>query len=188
MTIGNVVYPPRFLQILPFTLKQECPYPSNWGDPRNFSNDKFDPGGKTDEGIIQIEYDRWRVAHSLPRRDVRQMTQDEGDDIYYTCYYLPYCPDLPNGFVLDFFDANVNQGVSESIKIMQVALGVHNDGKWGPKTDAAVKAASDVPKLIRAFAARRHVVYTETRNYEHFGVDWDRRNTEIETDSLKMVV
>jgi lysozyme family protein len=179
-------YPSRFLTLLPHTLAQECPYPSNWGDRRNFSNDSGDPGGKTMDGIIQTEYDRWRTQHGLPRRDVRLCTEDEGDDIYYNGYYLPYCPDLPHGLDLSFFDSSVNQGTRGAIKILQYSLGTPNDGLWGPKTEAAVKAIVDVPAAIKNFANRRHAVYWLTRNYDRFGKDWDRRTDEIRDASLSL--
>ena len=178
---------PRFLILLPNTLAQECPYPSQWGNPRNFSDDKFDPGGKTDEGIIQTEYDKWRVQHGLPRRDVRLMTGVEGDAIYLANYYLPYCPDLPAGLDMMFFDTDVNEGVREAIKILQFSLGITNDGKWGQQTDVAVKAITDVGATISAFSKRRAFVYTETSGYTHFGHDWERRDSQITSASQKMV-
>ena len=179
-------YPQRFLECLPFTLQQEAPYPSNWGSPRNFSNDPDDPGGKTMDGIIQVEYDKWRVQQGLPRQDVRQMTEDEGDAIYYANYYLPYCSELPPGVDLQFFDAAVNEGVGEAVKILQYALGLTNDGVWGPRIDAAVKSIADTSAAVSAFGARRHAVYTQTRGYTLFGRDWDRRTIEITNAALSM--
>jgi len=179
---------PRFQIILPATLAQECPFPSSWGNPRNFSDDKFDPGGKTDEGIIQREYDRWRVQHGLPRRDVRLMTEAEGDAIYLANYYLPYCPELPAGIDQEFFDTSVNEGDGEAVKILQFALDIHVDGLWGKETDDAVKAITDVAAVITAFGKRRAFVYTETSGYTRFGEDWERRDAEITAASLKMVV
>jgi len=186
MTVAmTTIFPKRFLAWLPNTLTQECPYPSQWGNPKNFSNDPGDPGGKTFDGIIQVEYDTWRVQHGLPRQDVRQMTQAEGDDIYLNNYWFPYCPDLPVGLDGAFFDAAVNEGVGEAVKILQYALGTPNDGKWGPATDAKVKAIADVPAAIRAFGARRATVYTETSGFTRFGKDWERRDSEITAAALK---
>ena len=178
-------YPNRFLAWLPNTLAQECPYPSQWGNPRNFSNDPGDPGGKTMDGIIQVEYDRFRTQRGLPRQDVRQITEAEGDDIYYSNYWLPYCPELPIGLDGEFFDTAVNEGVVEAVKILQYALGIANDGKWGAQTDAAVKAISSVKTAILAFAHRRQAVYEMSRGFTRFGADWTRRTTEIEQAALK---
>ena len=54
--------PPRFLACLPFTLKEEGGY----------SNDAHDPGGKTMEGIIQREYDRYRSSQKRDLVGVRK--------------------------------------------------------------------------------------------------------------------
>ena len=176
----------RFGVCLPFTLAQECPYPSQWGNPRNFSNDPGDPGGKTMDGLIQTEYDRYRTQLGEPRRDVRECTEVEGDDIYYHNYWLPYCPELPPGLDLSFFDAEVNEG-NHGVKILQQVLGVAADGKWGPKTEAAVVGITDVAKVIRAFTARRAELYRGFRGFTRFGRDWERRTAEIGAASLKMV-
>jgi lysozyme family protein len=177
----------RFAACLHFTLMQECPYPSNWGNPRNFSNDVGDPGGKTMDGLIQVEYDRYRAQKGEPRRDVRQCTEDEGDDIYYHKYWLPYCPELPPGLDLSFFDAEVNEG-SHGVEILQHALGISVDGKWGPQTDAAVKGIKNVSAVIRAFTERRTLMYRGFGGFTRFGKDWERRTSEIGAASLQMAV
>lgn len=177
---------PNFVLWLPNTLIQECPYPSQWGNPKNFSNDPGDPGGKTMDGIIQTEYDTWRVRWGLSRQDVRKSTAQEGDTIYLFSYWLPYCPDLPRGLDGEFFDTSVNEGPGEGVKILQFTLGLDVDGKWGDKTEAAVKGIGNrVPEVITSFAARRHAVYTMTRGYTRFGKDWDRRTTEVRDAALK---
>jgi len=179
---------PRFLICMPFMLAQEAPFPSQWGNPRNFSNDPGDPGGKTMDGIIQTEYDLWRVQHSLLRQDVRLITQTEGDTIYLNNYWLPYCPDLPPGLDMQVFDAGVNEGPVQGVRILQTALGIVSDGKWGPVTEAKVRGITDVGAVVKAFGARRAVVYHETRNFTRFGADWERRTSEITAASEKMIV
>ena len=180
-------FPPRFLICLPFTLAQEAPFPSQWGNPRNFSNDPGDPGGRTMDGVIQSEYTLWRTSHGLLTQDVSLISEAEGDDIYLTCYWLPWCPKLAPGLDMEFFDAAVNEGVGEAIKILQYALHVANDGQWGDQTDAAVAAITDVTSVINDFAARREAVYEESRGFTRFGADWTRRTSEIKTAALGMV-
>lgn len=171
---------------LPFTLAQECPHPGDWSNPHNFSNDAHDPGGKTMCGIIQREYDAWRKSKGMPTRDVRQLTLDEGGEIYRASYWLPHCATLPAGFDLALFDANVNEGSTEGTRILQAALGIDNDGDWGPRTQAAVDAIADVPAAIRLFTARRQVVYRQMAGFQYFGTDWIRRAQEIGAAAQKM--
>jgi len=176
----------RFKACLPYTLGQECPLPADWSNPKNFSDDVHDPGGKTMCGITQNEYDRHRKLHGLPLQDVRKITVQEGEDIYDQSYWLPHSPLLPPGLDLCLFDASVNEGPFQAIKILQAALGIAADGQWGPQTDAAVKAIADVSAVIRAFTARRGAVYRETRGFQYFGADWLRRAHEIGAEALNM--
>lgn len=172
---------------LPFTLAQECPLPNDWSNPKNFSNDKHDPGGATMCGIIQREYDLWRKGYGLPTQDVRKMTQEEGRAIYRVSYWLPNCPALPVGLDMQYFDTCVNMGTTEATKILQIAIGVEADGEWGPQTQTAVGLAAQNPiKYIEAFTARREAVYKMLPGFKYFGTDWLRRNAEIGATAAKM--
>lgn len=176
----------RFLICWPNTLAQECPFPKDWSNPRNFSNDPYDPGGATMDGIIQAEYNAYCRSHNLPETSVRDITQPQGQDIYLNNFWLPHCPLCPPGLDQQVFDANVNEGVKESTRILQVALGLNNDGVWGPETATAVAAITNPAKVIIAFTARRKAVYRMTNGFDRFGTDWLRRATQIGDQSLAM--
>jgi lysozyme family protein len=184
----------RFLICLPYTLAQECPYPNDWTNPRNFSNDAHDPGGKTMCGIIQREYDLYRKRNSEPVRDVRQLTQAEGEEIYRTSYWNPECLKLPPGLDLLFFDEAVNTGTGEATKVLQHILGIAVDGNWGPETETAVEAINnaagiernDTVGLCEAFTARRHDVYKEMIGDKYFDHAWMTRTAEIGAAALKV--
>lgn len=127
-----------------------------------------------------------RKAKGEHVRSVKLITRAEGEDIYDSSYWLPYCPQLPTGLDLCFFDAAVNQGTHQAIRILQVALGVADDGAWGSQTEAAVKGGFNVTVAIHAFTARRAAVYRQTANYRYFGADWERRASEIGNAALQM--
>jgi lysozyme family protein len=168
----------RFIACLPFTLAQECPFPDDWTDIRNWSNNSHDPGGSTYMGITQSTYDAWCESNGIATGDVRAITQIQGTAIYYDGFWLKYCPLLPVGLDLCFFDSRVNQG-TRAIGILQVAVGVSDDEIWGPITQAAVAAISNVVSAIEKFTTRREAVYQQTRNFAYFGTDWMRRAEEI---------
>lgn len=176
----------RFKACLPLTLAQECPHPDDWSNPKNFSDDAHDPGGKTMCGITQREYDHYRKARGLAVQDVRKITAEEGEDIYDKSYWLPDCPALPAGLDLCLFDASVNQGAFEAVKILQRALGVAADGDWGSKTAAAVHGITAVSVVIRRFTTERRGVYRELKGFPYFGTDWLRRAQEIGDAALEM--
>jgi lysozyme family protein len=179
--------PSRFPVCLPFTLAQECPDPSNWSDPRNFSNDLHDPGGATMCGITQAEYDIYRKAHDLGVQPVQSISQTEGDAIYQASYWQPISPLLPVGLDLSFFDSSVNMGGAEAVRILQTILGgLTVDGVWGPQTAAAVGRITTVVGVIKAFTARRQAVYESFSTFQYFGTDWTRRTSEIGAESVTM--
>jgi len=177
----------RFHACLPITLKQECPHPEDWNNPRNFSNDAHDPGGKTMCGIIQREYDIYRKHKGLPARDVRQLTRDEGEEIYDNSYWLPECPKLPPGLDLQFFDEAVNAGPHAATKILQQALEIEADGTWGPSTSLAVRGIFNPTRVVNLYTVKREAYYRSLSGYRYFGKDWIRRAQEIGAEALKMV-
>ena len=176
----------RFQTCLPFTLAQECRRPNDWSNPLNFSNDPHDSGGETMCGITGKEYAIWLKSQGLPVQDVRNISQAQGTTIYQTSYWLPYCPQLPPGLDLNFFDCDVNEGASQAIRILQVALQVPEDGMWGPQTALAARGIFNPVQVIGAFTDRRKAVYRTFKDYPYFGSDWIRRADTIGQAALKM--
>ena len=78
------------------------------------------------------------------------------------------------------FDAAVNSGPAQSVKWLQRALGVADDGVLGPRTLAAANAAN--PDALRArIVAQRLTFMTNLNIFGTFGRGWTRRCCEILT-------
>ncbi len=176
-----LVTDPKFEKCLPDTLKQEGGY----------SDDAHDPGGKTDYGIIQKEYDLKRRQWGLPTRWVKLISADEYRTIYYTDYWLPYGPHLPAGLDLECFDQCVNEGSHRAIVLLQIALKVTADGVYGAKTDAAIKSATTTPAgtvlLIDRYKMAREAFYHALSTFQYFGKDWIARSETIDKQADAMV-
>jgi lysozyme family protein len=171
---------PKFERCLPDTLAQEGGY----------SDDAHDPGGKTDYGIIQKEYDLKRRQWGLPTRWVKLISADEYRTIYYTDYWLPYGPELPAGLDLECFDQCVNEGSHRAIILLQIALKVTADGVFGPHTQAAIQAFVDsktLPLLIDRYKMAREAFYHALGTFQYFGKDWIRRSETIDKQADAMV-
>jgi lysozyme family protein len=153
---------------LMFTLKWEG----------GFSNDPHDPGGATMEGVTLAEYRIFRGDPSITVDQLKAITPQELEDIYYTNYWeVVRAPDiLPDGVDLSVYDMAVNAGPSRSLKIMQQVLGVTADGLIGPRTEAAILAISaDTLGFLRKLAWGQGQFYRSLPTYKFFGRGWINR-------------
>ena len=131
-----------------------------------YVNDPHDPGGETNMGISKRSY---------PKEDIKGMTRARAAEIYRRDYWNPVRgDDLPAGMDLVAFDAAVNSGVSRGAKWLQTALGVSADGKIGPQTIAAAKAAHPEAVIDRAVSARLAWLRT-LKTWSRFGKGWTSR-------------
>lgn len=140
-----------------------------------YSDHPSDPGGATNMGITKAVLEEWR-GKPVSKADVKALTRLEVEAIYKARYWdACRCDDLPPGLDLVVFDCAVNQGVSRATRLLQGAAGVAQDGQIGPKTMAAVHAATPAV-LLCEFMARRMVAYASlTKLFKTFGLGWSRR-------------
>jgi lysozyme family protein len=118
-------------------------------------DDPADHGGRTAFGILQREYDAWRKEQGLPQQDVWKISEAELRTIYHDEYWMPYCDSLPTGVDYLYFDLAVNGGPHRATLMLQRALGVTQDGRIGPITRAAIKAANPQSLITRFSNAKR---------------------------------
>lgn len=145
-----------------------------------YSNDPQDPGGATNKGIIQSEYDKYRWSKKLGVRSVKFITDAEVSDIYRNSYWLAgKCDQMPAGVSYVVFDGNVNSGVSQSAKWLQRALGVDDDGVVGPKTLAALAAYPNKDALIDSICDQRLKFLQSLKTWPHFGKGWASRVAQV---------
>lgn len=125
-----------------------------------------DPGGETKFGISKRSY---------PHLNIAELTRDQAKAIYKTDFWdAVHGDDLPPMVAFLALDFAVNSGVQTSIRKLQAACGVADDGHWGPVTQAAVKSAHPVILALRL--AAEHVDYRrKLSNFRDFAAGWDAR-------------
>lgn len=95
---------PRFLAFWSFLMEWEG---------RVYENDPDDPGGATKFGIDQ---------RSHPRVNIRQLTEDQAKEIYWTEYWTKNsCEGMANGLGEVFFNACVNCGRARADKLLRAS-------------------------------------------------------------------
>lgn len=126
-----------------------------------------DKGGPTNKGVTKIVYDKYRAAKGLAMRDVRELTDDEYREIYYQGYWRPaHCHEMPSeAMAALMFDAAVNHGPRNAVKLLQQGAGVpvaQCDGVWGSQTKRFVSAAAaNAVALVDACLLARERFYRD---------------------------
>lgn len=125
-----------------------------------------DPGGETKWGISKRTY---------PNVDIKNLTREDAILIYYRDFWKPIKGErLHDGTAFQLLDSAVNSGISQSIRFLQRALGVADDGQFGPISLAASEQMSESDQIMR-FNAERIEFMTKLSTFDAFGRGWMRR-------------
>lgn len=158
-----------------------------------FGNDKYDPGGATNCGVIQTEYNRFRRAHGLPQQSVRLIKMDEVEAIYKALYWdAMRCDELPAGVDNAVFDYGVNSGIGRAPKVLQRALnalvkaGLTVDGRIGTLTMTAL-ARANPDQVIDYICDERLGFLHQLRTWWRFGKGWRARVVGVRSQSHSLV-
>lgn len=144
-----------------------------------------DPGGATMKGITIGTYRAWK-GRNVTKAELRAISDAEVAAIYRANYWNAVRgDDLPPGLDLVAFDAAVNSGYRRGAKWLQTALAVPADGKIGPQTIAAARAAHAVAVIDRACDLRLHFL-RQLSTWKTFGKGWSRRVDGIRETATEM--
>ena len=140
------------------------PWEGARGEDGGYTNDSGDPGGETKWGVSKRSYPNLDIPH-LTKQFVLQ-------NVYFLDYWLKsgrqksYCDALPHPVNLAHLDCVVNVGNWKTAKdgtpvwhgranmILQIALGVDDDGYLGPQSLAAIAGADPLTLAVRAIDQR----------------------------------
>jgi len=125
---------------------------------------KNDPGGETKYGISKRAY---------PDVDIASLTIEQAKAIYLRDFWQPL-GDAPDAIKFQVFDFAVNSGIQTAIRKLQAAIGVADDGHWGP-VSAARLASMDMNDVLMRFVAQRLRFWTGLSTWPTFGKGWANR-------------
>jgi lysozyme family protein len=157
------------------------------GHEGTYSNDPRDKGGETMRGVTRAVWEEW-VKRPCRPGEMRTLTNDDVAPLYEKNYWgAMSCDDLPAGVDYAAFDFAVNAGPRQCKKILQRALGVHDDGVIGPMTLAAIKQA-DGAQLLHRFSEEKEKFYRSlTKDFATFGKGWLNRVRDVEANAKGMM-
>jgi lysozyme family protein len=146
-------------------------------------DDPFDPGGRTNKGIIQSVYNAYRRSKNLQPADVFNITDQEVSDIYFNRYWKPaQCDIMVLPLAVVQFDTAVNFGVGGAVQFLQEALGLPADGAFGPQTLGAFQANNSKAlalKVIDGRIAYRHLRVAQAPSQRRFLQGWLNRDNAL---------
>lgn len=134
------------------------------GHEGGYVNDPRDPGGETNWGISKRSY---------PGVDIKALTRDGAKAIYRRDFWNPLGEAHP-AIKYQVFDFAVNGGLSTGLRKLQAAIGVADDGHWGPLSAAALMRM-DVNDVLLRFNAQRIRYYTSLSLWPTYGKGWSNR-------------
>lgn len=134
------------------------------GSEGGYVNHPNDPGGETNWGISKRSY---------PDVDIKNLTREGAKAIYLRDFWEPL-GNAPGAVKYQVFDFAVNSGIQTAIRKLQSAIGVVDDGHWGPKSTTKL-AGMDVGDVLMRFIARRLRFWTSLSTWPTFGKGWANR-------------
>lgn len=136
------------------------------GHEGGYVDDPTDPGGETQWGISKRSY---------PKVDIKALTRNQAIAIYHRDFWVPIKGDsMSDGAAFQLMDGAVNSGPREAIRFLQRAVGVADDGHFGPVSLAAMQKVSETDFIMR-YVAERMDYMTKLKNWVHHGKGWIRR-------------
>ena len=114
----------------------------------------------------------------LPRRGHQGLTREGAKRLYEVDFWRPVVSTVDDGALrFQIMDAAVNHGMGNAVRMLQRAVGVADDGHWGPASLAALCRAVSF-KAALLFMAERLEFWTKLAAFDAFGRGWTRRGAQ----------
>jgi lysozyme family protein len=144
-----------------------------------FTEDPKDPGnwtgGKVGVGVLKGT--KFGIAaNTYGHLDIKNLTLEQAKAIYLADFWDILGAAHP-AIKFQLFDAAVNHGQSNAIRILQRAVKVGDDGEWGKVSQAALDAMDYQDVLLR-FLAYRLKFWTALQKFDTYGRGWSNRCAE----------
>jgi len=129
-----------------------------------------DPGGETNFGISKREF---------PEVDIKGLTRDGAALLYRRNFWEPVVAlGIDNAALQNqLLDSAVNHGIGTTVRFLQRAVRVADDGHWGPHSQEAAATMQPADIHLR-FMAERFEFWAKLKTFDIFGRGWTRRGAQ----------
>jgi len=136
------------------------------GHEGGYVDDPADPGGATKWGISQRSY---------PHLNIAELTREDARRIYRADFWERINADLlPPSVAFQLFDFAVNSGIETAVRYLQRAIGVADDGYWGPHSRKVASRTSETD-MVMLLNAERLDYMRRLKNWRYHGSGWAGR-------------
>lgn len=154
-----------------------------------YSVDPRDPGNFTPAGVLKGT--KYGIsAHAFPDVDVKNLTVDGAKALAKPRYWDVIRGDqLHPWLALLMFDSSYNEGPEESIKHLQVSLGLATNGRFDGQTLMATElkiAKTNITALMVEYTTQRNLSYTRDKGFSEFGHSWLSRTSLVLTQAMTL--
>lgn len=151
-----------------------------------YVNNPKDPGGETMMGVTKSAWSTWLKRTIMPG-EMAKLTVADITPFYKALYWdKAYCNQLPAGVDYMAFDAAVNMGVGQSIRLLQKSLGCVPDGVIGRNTMTAINNAKSAD-LVDKYSAQKEMFYRSLALFSTFGKGWLSRVAQVKQNAKEML-
>lgn len=153
------------------------------GHEGKFTNNPKDDGnwtgGKQDRG--ELKGTKFGIAaNTYPHLDIKSLTIEQAKAIYREDFWDVIGKAHP-AIKFQMFDAAVNHGRGNAIRILQRAVLVADDGAWGPRSQAALNSMQDLRghnDVLLRFLGYRFKFWASLAKFDAFGRGWTNRGAD----------
>ena len=120
------------------------------------------------------------AAKSYPYLDIKNLTLDEAKAIYLEDFW-DVIGHAHGAVKFQLFDAAVNHGRGNAVRILQRAVGAADDGAWGPLSQAALDRMEKInghDDVLLRFLAYRFKFWASLQKFDAFGRGWTNRGAD----------
>lgn len=141
-----------------------------------YTDDPKDPGNWTGGrvGVGELKGTKFGIAaNTYGYLDIKNLTLQQAKDIYRRDFWDVIGKAHPS-VKFQLFDAAVNHGRGNALRFLQRAVGVADDGVWGPRSQSALDRMEHNDVLLR-FLGHRLRFWASLQTFDEYGRGWSRR-------------